>query len=264
MPSIAALPQELVDHIIDDIGPSDKRAAASLTLTCNAWTSRSSKHLFNTVNVFTAELPEFLAQAAGSSRLASHVTELTISQPMRGDDGFDLTPFVPAILHTLPRLSALSVFGERISVQAGLPAPPAGQRRTLALLRLSHTHIEALPELLQLFDTVDTLHLDQVYIPPCAVEPAPAPPARHLRVRALFFDGSRPTFEALSALLQRDVLQYLHLKCDIFFRIHTEPVNAFLHEVGAALEHFRFDLPMDGWVVDGPGTPSPLPVRCIP
>lgn len=250
MSSITALPQELVDHIIDDVGYQDKRAAASLALTCNALTPRSSKHLLSAVNIFTTHVAEFLAHAAGSSRLASHVTELSISQPLHGKDGFDLTPYVPNILDALPNLRNLSIFGERISIRSGLCPVPSAQRRTLSLLRLSHIHVEALPSFLQLFGQIDTLQLD--YIHDTSISPG-AGHRRHLRVTSLFFDGSRSTLEALTPLMERSSLRSLHLKCDTFFRIHTPAVNIFLHDVGRGLEHFKFDLPMDGWVVQGPG-----------
>ena len=245
-----ALPQELVDHIIDDVGAQDKRAVANLTLTCNSWTPRSSKHLFHVVNIFTSHLAEFLAHAATSSRLTSHASELSISQPLHGDDAFDLTPFIPVIFHTLPNLRKLSIFGDRISIKSGSLPVPSAHRRSLALLRLSGTYVEAFPDFLRLFSQIGTLQLDYIH------DTSPFTDSiygRHLHVANLFFDGSRSTLEALTPLLDKSSLRSLHLKCDRFFRIHTPAINKLLHDVGQSLECFRFDLPMDGWVVQGPG-----------
>jgi hypothetical protein len=249
--SITSLPQELVDQILDDIGAGDKRAAASCALTCNSWTPRSSKHLFHSVNVFTTHLQEFLAQAKGSSRLASHVANFSISQPLHGHDGFDLTPFVHDILRTLPNLRNLSVFGERISLRSCLSPVSGGRRYDLTLLRLSSVHVEALPELLSLFDHIGTLYLDQAYIP--APLGSSTAKQHHLRVDALHCDTSLSALEPLWLSLAKDSLKILCLKCDGYFRIETAPVNAFLQFVGQSLEHFRLDLPIDGWVVAGPG-----------
>ena len=253
---ITKLPQELVDQIIDNLGAEDKRAAASCALTCPSWTPRSSKHLFSSVSLFTTHLQEFLAQAQGSSRLAAHVIEFAVSQPLHGNDGFDLTPFVPDILQTLPNLRSLSIFGERISIRRGLGTDPNGRRRSLALLRLSHTHVECLPELLQLLSAVSTLHLDQTYIQ--TTSRAATGQSHHLRVDTLHFDGSPQGLDQLRPSMAKSSLKRLCLKCDGCFRIETAPVNAFLHSVGQSLQHFRLELPLDGWVVAGPGMSSQL------
>lgn len=247
--TITALPQELVDQIIDDVGAEDKRAVANCALTCPSWTPRSSKHLLNTVSLYTHHLREFLSQAAASRRLAAHVTELSIAQPLQGEESFDLTPYLHDILRTLPNLRAFALFGERITIRAGLAPAPA--RKSLTHLRIARSHVEALPELLQLFSHIGALHLDQVYIK--APRTAPAPTG-HLHVGTLHFDGTTGMLDVLRPSLDGSSLKSLRLKCDGYFRIDTAPVNAFLRSVGRNLSHFRLDLPLDGWVIAGPGT----------
>lgn len=255
---ISSLPQELVDHIID-IGAENKRVAGSLALTCNSWTHRSSKHLFDSVSIFTTQLHEFLTQAADSHRLAAHVFEFSVSQPLHGHDGFDLTPFVHDILRTLPNLRKLSVFGDRISVRAGLAPAPGSHGRDLALLRLSRIHIEALPELLRLFGRIGALELDQAYV---QESQRPSAGSGHLSVDALRFDGGVSEFEALRLSLDKSSLRSLCLKLDSHFRVDTAPINLFLQTVGRNLEQFRFELPLDGWAVAGPGTFLFIGVSC--
>lgn len=249
---ISALPQELVDRIID-LGADDKRAAESFALTCNSWTPRSSKHLFNSISTFTTQLEDFLTQAAGSDRLAAHVVEFSISQPLHGHEGFDLTPFVHDILRTLPNLRKLSIFGDRISIRAGLAPVPSSHKRDLVLLQLSHIHIEALPELLRLFACIGTLNLDQAYV---QTPPAPSDARGHVSLDALRFDGSVSELEILRLFLDKSSLKSICLKCDGSFRVDTAIINAFLRLVGHNLEHFRFELPLDGWVIAGAGTLS--------
>ncbi|GJE95330.1 hypothetical protein PsYK624_115140 [Phanerochaete sordida] len=247
---IPSLPQELVDHIID-LCADDKRTARSLALTCHAWTHRSSAHLLRAVSILTTQLAAFLADAARAPRLGTHVAELVVSQPRHGHDGVDLTPAVPALLRALPGLRSLALFGDRISVRAGLaPGPGAGShRRDLALLRLSRVHVEALPELLQLFGHVDTLDLDHAYVQPSQ---ASVPQSGRLAVDELCFDGSIVEFEALRASLDKSSMKSLSLKLGYHFRVDTAAINLFLESVGQNLEHFRFELPLDGWVMSGP------------
>lgn len=250
--SLLNLPQELIDQIIDEVGPNDKRTMASCILTGSSWTPRSSKHFLATVHLFTPQLQEFLTQAKSSCRLRHNIVEFSVSQPLHGHDGFDLTPFVHDILATLPNLQTLSISGERISVRSGLDTGSrCAPRRDLSVLRLSRLHVEALPELLELFDHIDTLHIDEAYIPASTISGAST---HHLHVSTLHFDGSLSGLVSLRGTLDASSLRTLCLKCDGHFRIDTAPVNALIQSAGRFLEHFRLDLPLDGWVTAGSGT----------
>lgn len=249
--TIAALPQELLDYIIDLAAAAaihDKRAAGRLTLTCRAWAPRASTHLFAGLCLLAKDLPALAGHTQRSPRLARHLTTLVLAE----ERGAKSTPIALADLDAilaLPALRSLALVGRSLSISAGA-GHEGNHRRKLAHMRLSRVYVDVLPALLGRFTRIDTLELEQLHVP------ARAPHARHdahLAVGTLILDGGPAELGMLSAALDATSLKRLTLKSGERFRVDPRPVDALLRAAGTNIEYLRIDMPLDAWGPAGPG-----------
>ena len=104
----AVIPPELVDHILDTVFTecktgSVRKVLSSCSLVCKTWLPRSSCHLLRAAKVSEANLKEFLAFAKTSTRLPTHIYQLTI------DGTIDPTIHLEDIYATIPKLDRLEL-----------------------------------------------------------------------------------------------------------------------------------------------------------
>ncbi|GJE95327.1 hypothetical protein PsYK624_115110 [Phanerochaete sordida] len=116
--SCAALPQELIDHVLDMLdatfvdvqskyGPVPRsRVLAHCTLVARAWLPRSSHHLLSTIWLANWRYPQFIVAAQASPRLARYVTALVLRQGPHAD-----ADILEDLLEALPQLRTLEHWG---------------------------------------------------------------------------------------------------------------------------------------------------------
>jgi len=110
---MSGLPQELIDHIIDQA--HDRESLKACSLVCSQWSARSRKHLFVRVEfAFIRDLQEWCARIRpGTSGLSSLVEDLSIAEHCRSP-----TLFSPSWL----RQSTISDAASHLQSFSGLRA----------------------------------------------------------------------------------------------------------------------------------------------
>lgn len=167
------VPQEIVDHIVDDVdaypGDYDRvRALASCTLTCQAWLPRASKHLLKRV-LFTKgeELQPFLEMAGQSRRLTNNIREIFF-RGLYAEDVAELLDYGQALSDCLPLFNRLRIW-DSPSVPLprghGLTLKPVSQIepwRFNGHLELCGSHSRYFCSVLRTFTHIDTLTIKDV------------------------------------------------------------------------------------------------------
>ena len=156
------LPQELVDNIIEEVfaalSPREyKPTLSSCSLVSRAWLARSSHHLLGHLEVNTLDVPQFLAVAAGSTRLGEYAHTLTLN------GACDLAQVVDALFARLPRLRCLALWSNYL-LPAGFAAAPEKPAHHIAQLKLLGAELESIPLLCRAFASVGTVELRSIEI----------------------------------------------------------------------------------------------------
>jgi len=155
---MSRLPQELIDKIIDQVYPWDRRALGACSLVCSQWSSRSRKYLFIQVELYSpTDLERWCAHIRpgpqGPSSLVEDLSLLDGRLSMSAPDGtswFQSSVLSKATTHlrSFSGLRALRIMGwDTVAVS------------TLIMLR----HFDPLPE------TVTRLTLERMFISPVAL-----------------------------------------------------------------------------------------------
>lgn len=154
------LPQEVIDHVIDqsvlhDTTPNGRRTLENYSLVARSWLPRTSKHLLKKIEVDVLSVNAFIAFASTSERLATNVSELTINGTI--DLPFD------DLFHALPHLRSLELWSNLLEetqlFRQDAAFPP---RHYLDRVRLLCTELVSIPYLLRTFARIETLELRSI------------------------------------------------------------------------------------------------------
>ena len=241
-----AFPQEIIDHILDQISPptdpdfvSQKETLANCTLVCSAWLPRSSLHLFRCISISSHRILQLLERAKTSDRLRHYIGgfigiyPLTVPLPP--------TEWLPNIFTTFPGI-------KRISFRYDLPdeAPDAfalchPRSLSIPFLLLRDASVEHLPSYFRFFGRVDELVLANVN---GDIVPVIKPP--HVLTQSIFLDSSDPN----ALWMMRSIINPLFLTK---LRIRVGQVRGqgmmnaldkFLGDAGVDIEHLSLEI---GW-----------------
>ncbi|KIP06103.1 hypothetical protein PHLGIDRAFT_470013 [Phlebiopsis gigantea 11061_1 CR5-6] len=245
---IPELPQEIVEHILDQISPSkhhhnpeNKETLQNCTLVCRRWLTRSSLCLFKCVSVSPKGVLRLLARAGTSERLKTYIQGIYI---VHGTFvSVSPTQWLPGVFATFVHIQHLRL---RYGVPEEAPDPFAmlhPRSQSLASLHLDDVAVSNLPACLRFFGNVGELVLRNVS---GDVAPVAKPP--HLLVRAISLEKSFPNcLSMLKAIVSPFMLTTLKIYVDSAQANGiVEALDDFLRELGGNIEHLSLHV--------GPGT----------
>ncbi|GJE95332.1 hypothetical protein PsYK624_115160 [Phanerochaete sordida] len=155
-----ALPQELVDHIIDDVADleatdSIRGSLSSCRLVCHSWDARAARHLLKRVSVTDPKLGAFLRFAKTSERIRTFTQELSILSAV-----YHFGHWIE-LFAALPKLSALELRSDLVVPAEPAPSTSDSAVRTHALanLKIHCVKLDNLLLFLRPFCRVETLCL---------------------------------------------------------------------------------------------------------
>lgn len=265
------LPQELVDHIIDDVALSnDVVKLQYVSLICKAWLPRSSQHLFNKTCITIsslARLEELAALLKTSSRLERYVRHVAVL--LGSEDGVSIhltISLISSIIARLPHLEEVSVACMRVFDDKALFISPASvplhpvaanalPHLTLVCADASLTHA-----LLSLFPSVHTLDV----ISWSDVQLAPAQPAAHnVTELAILRPLDTATLADLAALIHPPCLSRLVIDYRAGAPRNASPaaLDPLFRALGAHLTAFEFHHSYAG-TAPGPSGTCPASAPC--
>ena len=236
---IPELPQEIVEHIIDQISPSPQPRAVenretlqNCTLVRRNWLPRSSSCLFKCVAVSPKGVLKLLVHAQGSRRLQKYIRGIYIAHGTCVS--VSPTQWLPGVFAVFTNIQHLRL---RYGVPEEAPDPFAmlhPRSQNLASLHLDDVVVSNLPACLRFFGNVGELVLHNVS---GDVTPVTKPP--HLLVRAISLEKSDPNcLSMLKAIVSPFMLTTLKIYVE---RAQAdgvmEALDDFLRESGGGVEH---------------------------
>ncbi|KAJ7267445.1 hypothetical protein C8J57DRAFT_1327730 [Mycena rebaudengoi] len=123
------LPQELVDKILDSLGPLSRYRASSYSLVCRSWVSQMRARAFKEVRLKPANIERFaVLLCADECTFSSHVSSLKVDRGSlsTGEVGIYLDIFV-GIIKRLTKLRTLKInlTGHVSTMEVSADDPPA-------------------------------------------------------------------------------------------------------------------------------------------
>lgn len=191
-PTTAALPQELIDAVIDNIASvppnlSERRDLANCGLASRSLLPRASTLLLKRIEVVASSLPQFLVAVRKLKRVTTHCRELVVNGRT------DITLYLDQVFQNLPHLRYLELWSNRLPREGfavatdsqSTPRPSSSTKNTtvqpvnasvgpslywpartgshcLSTLKLSCVELKALQNFLRPFYRIDTLELRSV------------------------------------------------------------------------------------------------------
>ncbi|GJE95097.1 hypothetical protein PsYK624_112770 [Phanerochaete sordida] len=231
VPGIEQLPQELVDRIVDQLGP-DIRALKICALLSRRWHPRSSRNLSRRAWLHVRssdDQAELMRSVDEQQAFLGKISCLSLAK----------IKFEPLhVVKALPRLRELNITDCDIpwdgpdAVRAWRAEPTT---RTLSVLEMDSVHLILAHRLLLAFSAVDTLRIRlmgfSISLPDCLPSPRPHL-VKKLEVTAL----ARVPLQYLSATLDSSALK--SLKVDIYHLRqfdHPAMVHDFVQAIGHGL-----------------------------
>lgn len=255
-----ALPQELVENIIDELASLQlplgevttllsREALISCTLVCRNWLPRSSHFLFRKLSISTHEsCARFLSVLQGSSRLARYVRELSLKDLPDTQEGAGA---LDALMSTLPNVRYLHLCLLPLARDAPLRCLSVSKhtgRYTLDTLSLSQDarcRRPFLPSYLRLFGHVGHLPLSQT----AGEVSGLAGETRFLRVGTVTVHSAHASvLRALGTLLEPSSLRKLVIVGErtLAQACIIASFNDFMCESGQEMEEIDLDLLLPG------------------
>lgn len=238
-PILATLrvPQELVDHIVDYLR-DDTQSLKRCSSICVSMIPRSSTYLLRSLRVDTTGLYDFLRLLQISERLSQYVTEFQIL-----DDEIRLPK--PSVVYNtvlrLPNLKTLSFIGPFRTFSSSTVLLPPGPRRTLATLRFQYLHVDLVESVLELFRSVEDLHITGRYIDGSLATPRIVGEVQNLHIRI-----DPQFFCATLKLFRPSCLKSIELDCGAGYPVRPHDIDQFLQIYGGRIEKLVLKLPGGG------------------
>ncbi|KAJ7267375.1 hypothetical protein C8J57DRAFT_1717751 [Mycena rebaudengoi] len=254
------LPQELVDEILDSLGPLGRYTARSYSLVCRSWVPRMRAQAFKEVRLKPANIERFaVLLRADECTFSSHVSSLQVDRGglSTGKVGIYLDIFV-GILKRLTNLRTLKInlTGHISTMKVSANDPPAefcGVMMAKALPLVTELHVSYtgnqtsdVVDMICTFPLLQRLRTRSSYQRHFAPPSLPMPPPK-LRSIDVCRSSVRPILSWLQAsdhLRHIDSLLYSK-KVDA---ADVAIVRASLRQLGSSLRHLHI---MPSWYEDG-------------